>query len=170
MFEDHLISLLDFWGWEYVPNEMEFAEYIRATLHFVYYLLIAFRGKTRHEKTCFLHMRNRGTDRLRSNCASDQHLCFRYIYSTIPLLPKYQPSGHILLLYSPGCVGPGRKPENRFSRDTAHNVFRFSDRPRCYKTLSCSTQLSMRLKLHMNIEIVGIKGIFKFKPDIYSAH
>ena len=44
-FESHLIDLLNFWGWEYVPNEMEFAQYIRTTLYLVYYLLIAFRGK-----------------------------------------------------------------------------------------------------------------------------
>lgn len=43
-FEGHLIALLEFWGWEYVPDEMEFAKYIRETLYLVYYLLIAFRG------------------------------------------------------------------------------------------------------------------------------
>ena len=31
---------------------------------------------------------NKGADQLRSNCESDQRLCFRYSYSTIPLLPK----------------------------------------------------------------------------------
>ena len=31
---------------------------------------------------------NKGADELRSNCAADQHLYFRYIDSTIPLLPK----------------------------------------------------------------------------------
>ena len=41
----------------------------------------------RHEKTCFLHCENKGADQLRSNCAADQHLCFRYIDNTIPLLP-----------------------------------------------------------------------------------
>ena len=31
---------------------------------------------------------NRGADQLRSNCEADQHLCFRYTDSTIPLLSK----------------------------------------------------------------------------------
>ena len=30
------------------------------------------------------------TDQLRSNCAADQRLCFRYADSTIPLLPKFE--------------------------------------------------------------------------------
>ena len=29
-----------------------------------------------------------GADQLQGNHAADQHLCFRYTYSTIPLLPK----------------------------------------------------------------------------------
>ena len=36
-----------------------------------------------------------------------QSLCF--------LNPKFQVSSHLLLLYSPVCVGPGRRPEDRFS-------------------------------------------------------
>ena len=32
---------------------------------------------------------NKDTDQLCSNCAADQRLCFRYTFSTIPLLPKY---------------------------------------------------------------------------------
>ena len=46
-----------------------------------------------------------------SNDAADQRLCFRYTDSTIPLLlnPKFQPSSHLLWLYSPVCVGPGQK-------------------------------------------------------------
>ena len=35
-------------------------------------------------------MRNKDTDQLRSNCAADQRLCFRYIDSTISLLSKYE--------------------------------------------------------------------------------
>ena len=40
----------------------------------------------RHEKTGFLHMRNKAADQLRSNCAADQRLCFCYVDSAIPLL------------------------------------------------------------------------------------
>ena len=48
----------------------------------------------RHEKTGFFHMRNQSRrsasrlDQLRGNREADQRLCFRYIASTIPLLPK----------------------------------------------------------------------------------
>ena len=31
---------------------------------------------------------NKGADQLRSNCAADQRLCFRYTDSTLPLLLK----------------------------------------------------------------------------------
>ena len=46
------------------------------------------------------------------NKDADQRLCFRYIDSTIPLLTKseVQATSHLLWLYSPVCVGPGKKP------------------------------------------------------------
>ena len=37
-------------------------------------------------KPTFCICKNKGTDQLRSNCKADQHLCFRYTGSTIPLL------------------------------------------------------------------------------------
>ena len=39
-------------------------------------------------KAAFLHMRDKDADQLCGNCEADQHLCFRYTDSTIPLLPK----------------------------------------------------------------------------------
>ena len=66
----------------------------------------------RHEKTNALHMQKQ---RQRE---ADQCLCFRYIDSTIPLLSKA--SSHLLYLYILVCVGPGQKPECRFSHDVAH--------------------------------------------------
>ena len=39
-------------------------------------------------KPDFCICENKGADQLRSNRAADQHLCFSYIDSTIPLLPK----------------------------------------------------------------------------------
>ena len=38
-------------------------------------------NEPRCEKTGFLHMRKKDADQLRSNCAADQRLCFRYIDS-----------------------------------------------------------------------------------------
>ena len=41
-----------------------------------------------HEKPAFCICVNKDADHLRSNCAADQRLCFRYIDSTINLLSK----------------------------------------------------------------------------------
>ena len=38
-------------------------------------------------KPAFCICENKDADQLRSNCAADQRLCFRYTDSTIPLLP-----------------------------------------------------------------------------------
>ena len=39
-------------------------------------------------KPAFCICENKDADQLRSNREADQRLCFRYIASTIPLLPK----------------------------------------------------------------------------------
>ena len=39
-------------------------------------------------KPDFCLCKNKGADQLCSNCKADQHLCFRYMDSTIPLLLK----------------------------------------------------------------------------------
>ena len=39
-------------------------------------------------KPAFCICKNKGPDQLSGNCAADQHRCFRYIDSIIPLLPK----------------------------------------------------------------------------------
>ena len=42
----------------------------------------------RHEKIFFLLSENKGADRRCEGRAAERRLCFRYIYSTIHLLPK----------------------------------------------------------------------------------
>ena len=42
------------------------------------------------KKTAFCICENKDADQLRGNREADQRLCFRYIDSTIPLLPKYK--------------------------------------------------------------------------------
>ena len=44
----------------------------------------------------------------------------KIVQSLYFLNPKFQASSHFLLLFSPVCVGPSRKPEDRFSHDPAH--------------------------------------------------
>ena len=59
----------------------------------------------RHEKTnIFCICENKNADQMRSNCAADQHLCFRYTDSTIPLLSKPEGSS---LCQSSVAVQPG---------------------------------------------------------------
>ena len=41
-------------------------------------------------KPVFCICKNKDADKLRGNREADKCLCFRYINSTIPLLPKYQ--------------------------------------------------------------------------------
>ena len=85
----------------------------------------------RREKTSFLHMRKQ---RCRcGNRKADQHLCFRYIDSTIPLLPKYR-------LYSLVCVRPGRKPRRPvFSQRGSFCLF-------LHESISCGYRQSMVAK------------------------
>ena len=55
-------------------------------------------------KPGFCICENKDADQLRSNCAADQRLCFRYTDSTIPLLPKSEISS---LKLSSVAVQPG---------------------------------------------------------------
>ena len=65
-------------------------------------------------KPTFCICENKGADQLHDNRAADQRLCFHYIVSTIPVLPKtkiFQASGHLLWLYI---------PKTGFTREAAH--------------------------------------------------
>ena len=63
-------------------------------------------------KPAFCICENKDADQLRGNREADQRLCFRYIESKslFYLNAKFQASSQPLWLYSPVCVGPGRKP------------------------------------------------------------
>ena len=65
----------------------------------------------------FCICKNKDTDQLRGNCDAKQRLCFRYIDSTIPLLPKYENFNPLAILS--GCTAwfvsdQVRKPKDRF--------------------------------------------------------
>ena len=51
------------------------------------------------KKPAFFTCKNKDTDQLRGNREADQRPCFRYIDSTIPLLPIYELSS-----LKPSCV------------------------------------------------------------------
>ena len=77
-------------------------------------------------KPAFCKCENKDADQLRGNREADQRLCFRHSDSTIPLLPKFQASSHLLWSYSPVCVGPGRKPRRpAFSQRGSYNVYMY---------------------------------------------
>ena len=63
-------------------------------------------------KPAFCICENKDADQLRGNREADQRLCFaiRTIQFLYYLNPKFQASSHLLWLYSPVCVRPGRKP------------------------------------------------------------
>ena len=70
--------------------------------------------------TTFCICENKDADQLRGNRKADQRLCFCYIDKSLYFLnPKFQASSNRLKLYSPVCVGPGRKAEGWFSHDAA---------------------------------------------------
>ena len=76
-----------------------------------------------------LHMRKQR--RWSCNRAADQRLCFCYIDTVFPLLPKSEisASSDLLWLYSPVCVGPGWIPPNTgFGRKfvSSWHVFSYS--------------------------------------------
>ena len=76
-------------------------------------------------KTGFCICENKDADQLSCNREADQRLCFRYIDSTIPLLPKYEisSSSNLVWSYSLICVGPGRKPRRPvFSQRGSYTV------------------------------------------------
>ena len=69
-------------------------------------------------KPAFCLCENKDADQLCGNHTANQRLCFQYIVQSLYCLnPKFQVSIHLLWLYSPVCVGPGRKPRRRGSYD-----------------------------------------------------
>ena len=63
-------------------------------------------------KPAFCICENKDADQLRGNREADQRLFFatRIVQSLTFLNPKFKASSHLLWLYSPVCVGPGREP------------------------------------------------------------
>ena len=74
-------------------------------------------------KPDFCLCENKGADQLRSNCKADQHLCFRYMDSTIPLLFISKISS--ILLFSMTVQAWSETPKTSFlaSRLSVNNLF-----------------------------------------------
>ena len=66
-------------------------------------------------KLAFCICENKDADQLCGNRTADQRLCFRYIDSTIPLLPKVQVSSHSSMIVQPGlCLIGSEIPKTGF--------------------------------------------------------
>ena len=78
-------------------------------------------------KPDFCICENKGADQLCGNRTTDQHLCFRYTDSTIPLLFKSEISSlwPSSVAVQPGFVGLVVNPEDRFSHKEAHIYISF---------------------------------------------
>ena len=74
------------------------------------------------KKTAFCICENKGADQLCGNHETDQHLCFRYMDSTIPLLSKSEISR-----LSRFVSDQVRNPEDRFSHNEAQMMFEYNE-------------------------------------------
>ena len=95
-----------------------YLSYPQTHARFLYYYYMSLFMR----KPDFCICENKNADQLRGNRKADQRLCFptRTVQSLYLLNPKFQASSYLLWLYSPVCVGTGRKPERWFSHDVAH--------------------------------------------------
>ena len=107
-------------------------------------------------KPAFCICENKDADQLRSNREADKRLCFRYIYSTIPLLAKI-PNFKPLAIFC-GCTARFvsdlvTSPEDRFSRITAHITFfmvvdeLLNDKTKIWALSPAKTQISLGMRL-----------------------
>ena len=77
---------------------------------FHYYVIRSTLFKPRREKTGFCICENKDADQLRGDAVSAFVFATWIVQSLCFLNPKFQVSNHLLWLYSPVCVGSGRKP------------------------------------------------------------
>ena len=91
--------------------------------------VVAFTGLSREynsRKPAFLICKNTVADQVYGNRAANQRLCFRYIDSTIPLLPKSEISSLLpssVALQS--CLCRTSNPEDALSHDMAQISLQF---------------------------------------------
>ena len=126
-------------------------------------------------KPAFCMCENKDADQLRSNCAADQRLCFRYTDSTISLLPKSEISPLAIFCvctawFVSDLVGD---PEDRFSQNEAHIataslscVYFFPLCVRCYEYAKSFDIMLTRLysfSLHFYADPVNCIVISKLK-------
>ena len=107
-------------------------------------------------KPTFCRCENKDADQLCGNCEADQRLCFRYLDSTIPLLPKNKVSN---LELSPVAVQPGLC--QTWSESTVL-VF-----PRCGSNDVETISLPLSLKVKVSLNSIGKLIQMYLKNHIY---
>ena len=118
-------------------------------------------------KPDFCICENKDADQLRSNCAADQRLCFliRIVHALYYLNPKFQASSHLLWLYRPVCVGPGRKPRRPvfLQRGSFDNRIGCST---CLLSPSGTSRSLVIIEIHEKRQILIIGTSHKVNGDI----
>ena len=71
---------------------------------------LTYLNEPRYEKTGFLHMRKQRHRSVTAQLISAFVFVILLVQFLYYLNPKFQASSHLLWLFSPVCVGPGRKP------------------------------------------------------------
>ena len=115
-------------------------------------------------KPAFCICENKVADQLRSNCAADQRLCFRYtnsLQSLYFLNLKFQAFSHFLWLYSMVCVGPGRKPRRPvFSqRGSYHLLYCCKNRSLVYRLVYAMFDFPQNPESRENTSLTPWEGI-----------
>ena len=130
-----------------------------------------FPHEPRHEKTGFLYMRKQ---RRRSTAKLISAFVFatRIVQSLFYLNPKFQAYSHLLWLYSPVCVGPGRKPRRpvfseRGSLESEETELILISKPNTWKFLSIIILwLDLTTNIHQAILLFFIKTKIRQTPMI----
>ena len=95
------------------------------------------------KKPAFCICENKDADQLavKAKLISAFVFATRIVQSLYFLNPKFQVSSHLLWLYSPVCIGPGRKPRKRFSQNEAQMIIEECHLSILHRNISCRYSL-----------------------------
>ena len=100
-------------------------------------------------KPAFCICENKDADQLRGKVTAKLISAFvlatQIVQSLFYLNLKSQASSHLLWLYSLVCVGPGRKPEDRFSHNEAQVILHISSQKPKLSVIIRSTSLLLMI-------------------------
>ena len=117
-------------------------------------------------KPSFCICENKDADQLRGNA---QLICVfvfatHIVQSLYFLNPKFQASSHLLWLYSPVCVGAGRKPRRPVFSQRGSNISSFMYMYWVYFDNTCFKFTVCFLCLFQFMDSSNSQGIIKYEP------